>query len=111
MVVTFDTLKASRRLQEAGFDETKAEAIVSIFAGEVGASLATKDDVAAVRTDLTHEITAVRTDLTHEIVAVRAEMKEMEQRLTIRTGTMIGGGVAVVLTALGIVTTIILAAV
>ncbi len=54
MAVTFDTLKASRRLQKAGFDETKAEAIVSIFAGEVGASLATKDDLAAVHTNIEH---------------------------------------------------------
>ena len=31
MAVTFDTLKASRRLQDAGFDEEKADALVSIF--------------------------------------------------------------------------------
>ena len=92
MAVTFDTLKASQQLQKAGFDETKAEAIVSVFAGEVGASLATKDD------------------LIREIAALRAEMKETEQRLTIRTGAMVGGGVAVILAALGIVTGIILAA-
>ena len=111
MAVTFDTLKASRRLQKAGFDEAKAEALVSIFAGDIGASLATKADVAAVRTDLTHEIAAVRTDLTHEITAVRAEMKQMEQRLIIRMGAMLGGGVAVMLAALGVVAGIILAAV
>ena len=110
MVVTFDTLKASRRLQEAGFDETKAEAIVSIFAADIGASLATKDDLATTRTDLTHEINTVRTDLTHEINMVRADMKEMEQRLTVRMGTMLGGGVAVLLAAMGIVTAIVLAA-
>lgn len=93
MAVTLDTLEASQQLQKAGFDETKVEAIVSIFAGEVGASLATKDDP------------------TREISALRAEMKETEQRLTIRTGAMVGGGVAVILAALGIVTGIILAAV
>ena len=92
MAVTFDTLKASRRLQEAGFDEAKAEAIVSIFAGDIGASLATKEDLAAVR----------------------AEMAQMEQRLehrlTIRMGAMVAGGVAIVLAAVGIATGIILAA-
>ncbi len=85
MAVTFDTLKASRRLQEAGFDEAKAEAIVSIFAGDIGASLATKRD-----------LTAMRTDLKREITAVRAEMAQMEQRLehrlTIRMGAMVAGG-------------------
>lgn len=79
--MTFDTLQASRRLQRAGFDEAKADAIVSIFAGEVGASLATKDDLV-----------------------------QLEQRLTIRMGAMVAGGVAVLLTALGIVTAIILTA-
>ncbi len=92
MAVTFDTLKASRRLQEAGFDEAKAEAIVSIFAGDIGASLATKEDLAAVR----------------------AEMAQMEQRLehrlTIRMGAMVAGGVAIVLAAISIATGIILAA-
>ena len=81
MAMTFDTLQASRRLQRAGFDEAKADAIVSIFAGEVGASLATKDDLV-----------------------------QLEQRLTIRMGAMVAGGVAVLLTALGIVTAIILTA-
>ena len=56
MVVTFDTLKASRQLQQAGFDEAKADALVSIFAGDVGASLATKADIAEVRA----EVKAVR---------------------------------------------------
>lgn len=92
MAVAFDTLKASRRLQDAGFDEAKAEAIVSIFAGDVGASLATRDDLAKVNAALTHEI------------------KDLEQRLTIRMGAMVAGGVAILLTALGVVTAIILTA-
>ncbi len=81
MAVTFDTLKASRRLQQAGFDEAKAEAIVSIFAEDVGTNLTTKDDLA-----------------------------QLEQRLTIRMGAMVAGGVAVLLTAMGIITAIILTA-
>lgn len=81
MAVTFDTLKASRRLQQAGFDEAKAEAIVSIFAEDVGTNLAAKDDLA-----------------------------QLERRLTIRMGAMVAGGVAVLLTAMGIITAIILTA-
>ena len=81
MAVTFDTLKASRRLQQAGFDEAKAEAIVSIFAEDVGTNLTTKDDLA-----------------------------QLEQRLTIRMGAMVAGDVAVLLTAMGIITAIILTA-
>ena len=122
MAVAFDTLKASRRLQNAGFDESKAEAIVSIFAADIGASLATKGDLAAVRTDLTDELAALRTDIEHmeerleEKIANTEERLEqkiarIEQRLIIRMGAMVGGGVAVVLAALGIVTGIILAAI
>ncbi len=81
MAVTFDTLKASRRLQQAGFDEAKAEAIVSIFAEDVGTNLATKDDLA-----------------------------QLEQRLTIRMGAMVAGGVAILLAGMGVVTAIILSA-
>ena len=122
MAVAFDTLKASRRLQNAGFDESKAEAIVSIFAADIGASLATKGDVAAVRADLTDDLAALRTDIEHmeerleQKIANTEERLEqkiahIEQRLIIRMGAMVGGGVAVVLAALGIVTGIILAAI
>ena len=89
MAVTFDTLKASRQLQQAGFDEAKANALVSTFAGNIATSLATKADLADVRT----------------------EIRSVEQRLTIRTGAMVAGGVAVLLTAMGIITAIILAAI
>ena len=92
MAVTFDTLKAFRRLRDAGFDEAKSEAIVSIFAGDIGASLAAGDDLAKVSAALTRDI------------------KDLEQRLTIRVGAMVAGGVAILLTAMGIVTAIILTA-
>ena len=84
MVVAFDTLKASRRLQKAGFDEAKAEALVATFASDIGANLATKAD----------------------LENVRAEIKGVEQRLVIRMGAMVAGGVVVLLAAMGIVTAI-----
>ena len=92
MVVTFDTLKAARRLQdEAGFDEKQAAVLVSTFAEGVSDNLATK------------------TDLTNEGAALRAEMRELEQRVYVRMGAMISG-LAVFLTAvIGIATAILLA--
>ena len=117
MAVTFDTLKASRRLQDAGFDEEKADALVSIFAGEIGASLSTKDDVAAVRTDMKHmeerfdqKIDAVRADMKHMEERLEQKIAQSEHRLMIRMGAMTGGSVAVLLAALGVVTAILLAA-
>ena len=92
MTVAFDTLKASRRLTAAGFDEAQADTLVSIFAEDVGARLVTKDDLA------------------REIATLRGEMRDLERRLTIRMGAMFGGGVTILLTALGIITAIILTA-
>ena len=94
MVVTFDTLKAARRLQdEAGFDEKQAAVLVSTFAEGVSDNLATK-------ADLTNEGAAAR---------LRAEMRELEQRVYVRVGAMISG-LAVFLTAvIGIATAILLA--
>ena len=44
------------------------------------------------------------------IATLRSEMRDLERRLTIRMGAMFGGGVTVLLTALGIITAIILTA-
>ena len=64
MMLTFDTLKAARRLQdEAGFNETQASVLVSTIAQGLGENLVTKGD-------LTREIAAVR----GEIAAVRGEI-------------------------------------
>ncbi len=47
MAVTFDTLKAARRLQdEAGFDEKQAAVLASTFAEVFTERLATKTDLA-----------------------------------------------------------------
>lgn len=43
--ITFDTLKFTKKLKEAGFPEAQAEAVVDAFLGATGeAKLATKKD-------------------------------------------------------------------
>ena len=64
-----DTLKASRRLQAAGFPEEQADELVATFAEDFGQNLATKDDIALLRKDL---------DL------VRGEIRDMGRRGAIR---------------------------
>ena len=49
MAVAFDTLSASKELQAAGFEQTQAEAVARIVRASQG-DLATKDDIAALRT-------------------------------------------------------------
>lgn len=68
MSVAFDTLRAARRLRdEGGFDEKQAAILVATFAEGMGESLATK-----------------------------ADLERLEQRMTIRLGTMMAVGMGVV---------------
>ena len=99
MAVTFDTLKAARRLQdEAGFDEKQAAILVSTFAEGFSENLATKTDLAVLRADLRD--TAAQ---------LRAEMRELEQRIYVRVGAMVTGASIFLTAVIGIATAIILA--
>ncbi|TAN53092.1 MAG: DUF1640 domain-containing protein [Methylococcaceae bacterium] len=63
--ITFDTLRFSRRLKDAGLPESQAEAIADAFKDAQGeAELATKRDIDDLRRD----------------------MREMEQRIIIKLG-------------------------
>lgn len=74
-----DTLKFSRRLVAAGMEPAAAEAIAETF-GEIDTSeLATKSD------------------LRSEIDLLKSEMREMENRLVIKTGGMIVGALAILM--------------
>ena len=80
-MVAFDTLKASQRLRKAGFAEDQANALVAAFAEDIGANLATKDDIALLRKDLEmlrqsvqQDIDALRQEMTSENAALRQEM-------------------------------------
>ncbi len=91
MVVTFDTLKAARRLQdEAGFDEKQASVLVSTFAEGVTENLATKSN------------------LKNTEARLRAEMRELEQRVYVRVGAMVTGASIFLTAVIGIATAIIL---
>ena len=51
MAAAFDTLSAAKELQAAGFGQSQAEAVARIIRAGQG-DLATKDDIAALRTEL-----------------------------------------------------------
>jgi hypothetical protein len=73
MVATFDTLRAARRLKEAGASEPIAEAIAEALreSRELDlAQLATKADLAALDSDLRREIATLR----GEIATLRGEL-------------------------------------
>ena len=85
MAMLFDTLHASRQLQDAGFGEAQADAIVTAFTSGILGDVATKEDLAALE-------------------------ERLEQRLTIRFGAMVAAATALILAGMAIATAILLAA-
>ena len=85
LATAFDPLAAARDLKAAGFEQEQAEALAAqlrVAAGADHADLATKADIAALRTDtkadvaaLKGDIEALRTDTKADIKALRTEMK------------------------------------
>lgn len=77
----FDTLKATRALEAAGFDSGQAEAMVTVFGGAVFGNLATKwdfrdlkDEIGALRTEVTGTIDGLRAEMTGTVDGLRTEM-------------------------------------
>ena len=108
-MVTFDTLKASHRLRDAGFEEKQADALVNAFAQDIGANLATKDDIALLLKEITNVDEAIRKDMASEFAAVRQEMALQEERMnarferqTARMTQLMVGMTGLVLAAIGI---------
>ena len=80
--LTFDKLAYVDRLKAAGMGEREARALAEGLDQALREEVATRTDLAAVKTDLAADIAAVRTDLAAvktelaaEIVAVRTELK------------------------------------
>lgn len=86
MTMVFDTLQAARELREAGFEEPQADALATVFARSLSQDLVTKPHL-------------------------QAELRALEQRLTIKFGTMVAAAVAIMLAAMSIATAILLAAI
>lgn len=70
-----DTLKAARTLEAAGFESSKAEALVTVFGGPAAGNVATKVQVRDLEEKLSTEIRNVRTGLKAEIQGLRTEVR------------------------------------
>ena len=79
-----DTLRASRRLREAGFEEAQADALVGVLADDVSANVATKSDIALLEERLSARIDA------------------LEQRMMIRLGGLVAVATGLVIAAIAI---------
>lgn len=72
--LTFDKLAYVDRLKAAGMGEREARALADGLDQALREEVATRTDLAAVRTDLAADIAAVRTDLAADIAAVRTDL-------------------------------------
>lgn len=72
--LAFDTLKAAKALRAAGFDDAQAEAVTEQISVAAGENVATKNDVARVRSDI----------------------EKLELRMTIKMYAAVEGGVGLI---------------
>ena len=86
--VTFDTRKAVRNLQAAGFSDTQADAMVDTLAEAFTDTVATKADIVTVRSDIDRleastkaDIAEVKADLKADIAEVKAEIGRLEGKV------------------------------
>ena len=99
--MTIDTLKVAKRLREAGFSEPQAEAVVAaVQEGTAGADLATKADLAELRSELKAEIREVELRLEAKIEAVRSDIMAVKADILNRVFGMILGTLVVNIVAL-----------
>lgn len=78
MAATFDTLKYAEKLEEGGFTHAQARAAALAFADATSEQLASKSDLAAVRSDI----------------------RELELRMTVKFGTMSFAATGIILGAI-----------
>jgi hypothetical protein len=89
--MTFDTLSYARRLKQAGVPEAQAEAMADATRELVMQDVATKTDVAALRSDLV----AVEQRLI-------AAMETLSLRLTVRMGIVLAAGLSLMTALIGL---------
>ena len=70
--IVIDTYQAVKELQEAGFKENQAAAMVSTMCSIMGGNLATKEDLAVLQLDMATK---------SEVAAVLREMAETRQEM------------------------------
>ena len=80
----FDTLKATRALEAAGFASGQAEAMVTVFGGAIVANVATKWDIRDLKGDIRNVKGDIR-NLKGEIGTLRTEF---DARLEQQTSTL-----------------------
>ena len=74
-VATFDTLAAVRNLEKAGMGTSQAEAVTETIRIAVFQGVATKEDIAELRSATSEDIAELRAETKADIAELRAETK------------------------------------
>ncbi len=88
--MAFDTLAYMKRLKAGGIDRDQAEAHAEAINDYLRPDLATKDDIAALRSELKTDIFALRSELKTDIAAVRSDLATLRQEMAQRETRLIG---------------------
>ena len=99
-----DTLEIAKRLRNAGFSEPQAEAVTGVVRDAELSELATKADLAQIKTDIAQlatkaELAQLEARLRAETAALRPETEILRRDLTIRLGSMIVVATGILLAA------------
>ncbi|MCY4132020.1 MAG: hypothetical protein OXF39_05175 [Nitrospira sp.] len=62
-MLAFDTHKAVKALKDAGFDDSKAEAVVATVGDAIGGDIATKADIAELQATTKADIAELRAEI------------------------------------------------
>ncbi|GAB4421619.1 MAG: hypothetical protein OHK0056_32530 [Bacteriovoracaceae bacterium] len=84
----FNALKYTEILEKVGFSREQAETSVKVLIEVMDDNFATKHDLKEFQFAMHSDMQKFKNELSSEIQAVRHEMKLLEQRMTIKLGTL-----------------------
>ena len=92
--LAFDTHKAVKALKEAGFGDIQAEAVVATVGDAISGDVATKGDIAALKTD----IAGFKADIKAAIAALKVDIAEFKAEIYRHLWLMAAGIVGLTVT-------------
>ena len=79
--INFDTLKAAKSLQDAGFETHQAEAVVGMVTHALSEGLATKEDVRDLKSSVAADMRELQSSLQSSIDALDVKIDALEVRI------------------------------
>ncbi len=94
--MSFDTLRAVETLEDVGFQARQAKAIVATMNQAFGGQMATKADIAELRTATKADIAALKASTKTDVAGLKTDIAELKAILTWRIVLAMGAFAALV---------------